>query len=835
MKIIELTLHRYKRLFLGGIETIRYTPEDEIQIIIGSNGSGKSSLLDELTPFPPDKNSMLSGGYKDIMIEHEKHIYHLKSIYTDKGNGKHYFECDGVILNDGGTASAQKTLIEKHFNINSEIMDLWIGRTTFTSMPPTKRRDWIIKLSGSDLDFAMKLYSKLKSESRDAQGVVKHYAKRLAEESADINDKSRIEMLEKEIKRLTEELTAILSSKEQNVPSIESIKFEIEILMREFEQQSAEVLTLNLVKPSCLSNVNNNLHAVESYLNNIGSSLAVAEEQLSRAYKEKDNVLNTYELMAANGVNEIDELKGANKVLEKELKSRINQNGLFSKIEQVEIGELIGTYKTVKPMLIELLSTMFDNSEMFYTNEVVKTRRAEHEELVKKLEKFIQSRVKLLAHIELHMQTDTVECPSCKHTFKPGLISASLDALNNKLAGMNEIIEGLQKQEKELNIYLTGATEYSNQLKTVRRIMNENPILSPLWDLLAEENLFKVSPISHCPTIENFIITLEECYEIKELQKRFNDNNKLLDGLKNNGSAVDILSNTYIQQLEDRIQTNLSTIDDLRVKYNDISKYLKEMSKAEKSYKRCLEIKNTLIEKHDLLLNAIKNKAIGELVNSKQIELAHASTNLNNIARHEAAVQEITKEKAKADIKVKDYEVLEKVLSPVDGLISKYIQNFIDVFIGDMNDIIGNIWTYPLEILSCGVDSNDVNCKFPLSIENGYLYTQDISQGSAGQQDIINFAFKLIMGRYLGMKDFPLYLDELAPTLDEKHRFNLIKFLTLVMESGEFNQMFMISHYSSNHFAFANAEYLMLDGRNITNKPKDYNLNAEIIYQTLED
>lgn len=835
MKIIELTLHRYKRLFLGGIETIRYTPEDEIQIIIGSNGSGKSSLLDELTPFPPDKNSMLSNGYKDIMIEHEKRLYRLKSIYSDKGNGKHYFECDGVTLNDGGTASAQKTLIEKHFNITSEIMDLWIGRTTFTSMPATKRRDWIIKLSGSDLDFAMRLYAKLKSESRDAQGVVKHYAKRLAEESSDINDKSRIEMLEKEINRLTNELTTILSSKEQNVPSIESIKFDINRLINEFEQQSAEVLTLRLVKPHQLTAVNNNIAAVENYLSNISSSLANAEEQLASAYKEKDNLMNTYELLAANGVNELDDLRSATKVLEKELRVRRNQNTLFDKIENVDIGEMIGTYKSVKPMMIELLSTMFDNSEMYYTNDLVKSRRVEHAELTAKLDKMIQARVKLLSHIDLHTQTDTVECPSCNHQFKPGLISMSLVDMNNKLAVYNTEIEKLQLVEKELSEYLNGATEYSNQLKTVRRIMHENSILAPLWEILSEENIFKVTPITHCSTIENFIDSLEDCYEIRELQKRFNDNNTLLDGLKSNTDAVNILSNTYIQQLEERIQSNLTIIEEQRLVKTTVGKYLKEMKKAENAYNRCMEIKNILADKHDLLLNAIKNKAIGELVNSKQIELAHASTNLNNIARHEAAIQEITKEKAKAEIKVKDYEVLDKVLSPVDGLISKYIQNFIDIFIGDMNDIISNIWTYPLEILSCGVDSTDVNCKFPLSIENGYLYTQDISQGSAGQQDIINFAFKLIMGRYLGMKDFPLYLDELAPTLDEKHRFNLVRFLTLVMESGEFNQMFMISHYSSNHFAFANAEYLMLDGRNITNKPKDYNLNAEIVYQTLED
>ena len=40
----------------------------------------------------------------------------------------------------------------------------------------------------------------------------------------------------------------------------------------------------------------------------------------------------------------------------------------------------------------------------------------------------------------------------------------------------------------------------------------------------------------------------------------------------------------------------------------------------------------------------------------------------------------------------------------------------------------------------------------------------------------------------------------------------------------------MISHYSANHYAFANSEILMLDGRNIINKPLNYNRHVKITY-----
>ena len=71
MRIIELELHKYIRLAFSAVETIVYRPELDSQIIIGSNGSGKSSLMSELNPLPVPKNYMLPGGYKRVEVEHK--------------------------------------------------------------------------------------------------------------------------------------------------------------------------------------------------------------------------------------------------------------------------------------------------------------------------------------------------------------------------------------------------------------------------------------------------------------------------------------------------------------------------------------------------------------------------------------------------------------------------------------------------------------------------------------------------------------------------------------------------------------------------------------------
>ena len=139
MRIIELTLHRYTRLSFSAIETIHYKPTESTQIIIGTNGSGKSSFLNELNPIPPNKNYMLDGGYKKIRIEHKGVEYTLLSTYGK--HNKHSFvehrgEAGDKELNDGGTGVAQKILIEKVFGLNIDLLKIWLGRVSFTELAP---------------------------------------------------------------------------------------------------------------------------------------------------------------------------------------------------------------------------------------------------------------------------------------------------------------------------------------------------------------------------------------------------------------------------------------------------------------------------------------------------------------------------------------------------------------------------------------------------------------------------------------------------------------------------------------------------------------------------
>jgi hypothetical protein len=169
-----------------------------------------------------------------------------------------------------------------------------------------------------------------------------------------------------------------------------------------------------------------------------------------------------------------------------------------------------------------------------------------------------------------------------------------------------------------------------------------------------------------------------------------------------------------------------------------------------------------------------------------------------------------------------DLKILMDELSPTDGFIAEQLMGFIQSMVEEINFIIGSIWTYDMEVLPCGFESDELDYKFPLKVKGSDLLAPDVSKGSSSQTDVVDFAFKLVVMLCLDLHDYPLYLDELAPSLDEQHRINIMTYVKHLVDGGKCSQMFMISHYHAGHGSFTAAEYCVMDDQNITT-PMEYN------------
>ena len=832
MRIIELELHKYIRLAFSAVETIVYRPELDSQIIIGSNGSGKSSLMSELNPLPVPKNYMLPGGYKRVEVEHRGKNYTLLSTYGKGGKNSFKEHTDNglVELNEGGTAMAQKILIEKVFGLNIELLRLWLGQTLFTDLPPTKRRDWILKLSGSDLDYAMKAFSIAKNMLNDAKAVDKHIAKRLGDETADVADQNRINQLEDQVASLTNELNNLLEQKDNSLPSVPTLTVEMARLSREFDECVTEASTLRLVKPEFIAPEINNIHSLWNAITNIKTEKDLQKERLDELYKQKQHIEETLATLSKNGVNSTNDLQAVTDEINKEIKTIIGCTEIFASVDMDNIEQLVGRFQGQRGMIVEMLSILPFNDNGYYSRDKLEKTKV----FISKTQGFLGSanqRSSELSHYLKHFNNaENVECPQCEHQFVPGYKNFDPVAIEKEIKELNQSISEQEDRLRKATAYAEECTDYVRQINAFKRMVSENPDFEALWSQMVKDGLYKVHPHSHLPLVENFSQQLENCLSIRKLQESVKLNETILKTINDQKSESKNYSDDHVLYLDSYIAKSIARIKELDEQLQRATRYYRDVEKTTKAIERAEQIRDGLADRYNLLVKASINHAVNQEIQSRQVTLATANGLLTKINKHDAVIKDLQNQKVESGDKVQDATIVMKALNPVDGLISKYIQSFLDVFIGDINDIVSDIWTTDLEILTCDVDSNDVTCKFPLSVNNGFLITPDIAESSAGQKDVINFAFRMVIAQYLGLHDYPLFLDELAPTLDEKHRENITRYINELMEGNQFEQMFMISHYSANHYAFANSEILMLDGRNIINKPAHYNRHVRITY-----
>ena len=215
MYIEEVILNEFKRLDLLGVTKLTYTPKSPYQLFTGKNGIGKSSLISEISPLPCEATDLREGGYKYVKLSHRGSKYEL--LYELHKKLESSFKKDGVELNQGGIIKAQRNLIWEHFQYGDDIHDLLLGNTLLSNMTPQVRREWFVRMSKSDINYAISFYNRLKSTERDIKGAIKLNKQRLINEQAKLMDVNEINRVKEDSNKLKGELNHLLPFMEQTL------------------------------------------------------------------------------------------------------------------------------------------------------------------------------------------------------------------------------------------------------------------------------------------------------------------------------------------------------------------------------------------------------------------------------------------------------------------------------------------------------------------------------------------------------------------------------------------------------------------------------------------
>jgi energy-coupling factor transporter ATP-binding protein EcfA2 len=815
MKFISVELSGYLRIALNGTKYIKLTPVQDVQLILGTNGSGKSSLLDEITPLPSNSSDYSKDGFSIKTISHNGSIYILKSTFNP--TQKHSFLKDDVELNQGGTVTVQKELVRQEFGITPEIHELIMGRDKFTKMPPSRRRYWFTQLSSVSYDYAIGVFNKIKERHRDTLGALKLNRSRLVTESAKLLPKEEQEQIKSEISELHEFL---LESSNYRVP-VDKSKNDIEIQIKEIfidtETLAKQVKKKSLsIKKSSLNYLGLDIDSFISELNSRISFLTLMLDQLTTRHSK---VVSNLLVLARTGNQGIDEFENQIKNLQDEqLSTQVNKRILTESVFKSPI-EALRAIEIINDSLCTIFTEIPSNGDLKYSTASKNNLLFEKGKIIDRVEVLKKEIVRLSTkrtHLEEHKKNSNLVCPNCSKPFSFSFSQNEYDQVLNILNSHEDELSKLDNKKQEIENDLQELENYFLIYKKFTTISESYPVLKDLWFIIKNEIL---SNPNGCSLILNNFksdLYLDKKYldldtEIEELKKLIvakkligdQDTNKLKKEME------DIEHETYGYQKE---------LIDSKTKLNKATEHKKDLEQINKMQILLTDNEKQINGLVDSLIETNRRITIIEGIKSVQSVLSRKESILFDVINQEKIIANLEETIKLLEIDEKCLKIIISELSPTDGLIAEGLFGFIKLFISQMNNFIGKIWTYEMNIQSCDLSDTskvELDYKFPIQIEGREKPVADVSLASTGMMEIIDLAFKIIAIKNLGLSDTPLFLDEFGAALDHTHRTMIYSVFDYLVNQINFSQVFIVNHYSHLYGSMKNADVCILHDTNV--------------------
>lgn len=817
MLFLSIEIANYKRFPLGMFKKLHINFAGRFQLVLGTNGSGKSSLMREISVLPSDYKDFYTDGYKIVTLSHRSRQYRLVSDFRN-GEKKYQFFCDDENLNVGDNITGFKELARQHFNVTAEIMDVMTGIKNFTSMSVAERRRWLIDISQADYSFALRYHAKLCEELRDCQGSIKRNQNRL--------------ILEKEA-ILTPEAEAYLQEQSNKIHNLimsfvklrGSGNHNPHAIAKSLEQTNESLMTMsrNLVEASkklaAFSEKSNmTKEALEEERLTLSAQIAEVDTRIELMYERINFITQQISKLEHEHIGSAADLDNKLDLLAMQIAEA--KRGLVLSIEYHDPILAANALKGAIGGIVEAIGQLKPNLNGRYTRsglEALKTDLRDVRVLLTSLDLKQKETLKIIEaqkHLATHAET---ECPKCEHKWVIGYDPALLKRAEANLEKQTEEYKAAKLKLEELEVREVDYMEYAASLNNYRRYVSANIVLEPLFIYLDDNNLILEDPYKAKDIVQHALNDLITLVKIKDLETEFNsvteiktlanessdlDMHKLQTEADERGQEVLKLharqKELLDQRNENRLITNLlETVQSLRDK-------IKQTLNGD--YKK---LKKDL-DQHLVAMDC--DRVIGEL----EIERTRISNLISKQQMQTAVVRQLETEIASLEEESKLLKLAVDELSPKEGLIAKGLTGFINHFVARCNSIIKKIWLYPLVIVPVEIKNGELELDYKFKmVVNDKLPVADISIGSSAMQEIVNLAAKIASMQYLGMSDYPLYLDEFGSKMDPMHREAAFNAITTIIASADFSQIFMISHHEQSYGSLTDCNLVVLDRSNV--------------------
>lgn len=796
----------YERLMTTNIQRLVYTPTSPYQLILGSNGSGKSSLMAELSPLPAHKSNYTKDGMKRVIYEHRGSTYEM--ISTFKNGNKHTFIKDGEVLNNEGTALVQKELVRQHFNYWGELHDLLTGRQRFTRMAPQKRRDWITLLSKADYKYALGKFNEFKSAARDALGALRDTNKRLTSESQSLKALNEVVGLDERADLLRLELTHLLTARVPNLPHYTELQRQIDDALADVDEFAREIAANAPALPKGMKF--NTMDDVRAYLHQIDGETNTTHSLLNHYSREYADIESILQALAHDGIDQSQDLEALTLELNESIREIAQQIELFPDL--VDAFQLKRDSDQAISQMVEVFNQLPDNSDRRFTRDLAMKAREELQVADRIIDTSNNTLSKIRARLNVIEASKDTSCPSCGYVWREGYSQQEVTQLEQRRETVGLELTAGEERRKAAQSYLDELDEYMGLYNRFRGLINTFPRLQPLWDHILKNNYQIENPRAKVAVFYAWQRDVDRTIRLEEIHTKIRHIEQLKEK-QQSGEGVHF--NQRLLHLGGEIALTNDKLRELKQQGKVLRTYYEQLQRLEDRALKLQHRMQDLDRLSDRAIDAYRNYQIDQVVVQHQNELGLIQRQLTERTTLQGVVDMLTRTQEEIELDYRALDLMTKALSPTEGLIAEQLSGSIGCQVAQWNAIIASIWASDLQILPCSIEEGELDYYFPVHSGASGGSSDDIAHTSTGQEEIINFAFVLTTMLYLEMQDYPLFLDEFGASFDEQHRLNAMSFVKQLIDSNHHSQLFMISHYIGTHGGLSNPEVLVLDSSNI--------------------
>jgi len=849
-----------------GIESIHIDAQSIVQILIGDNGSGKSSILRELNPLPAQKSLYHKDGYKELTILHKDSIYKIKSSF-EKKSGKHSFIKDDEELNIDGTSTLQTELAGTHLGYTSQVHNCISCKYNICQMSPSERKSLIMNLAPTTPEFIIDMFKYVRSKVREYKNNLTLLYTRKQEIENILIPKEEIDLIIKDKLKL-EKSQLDLGNKIYHIEQqIVNIKSKSDLYVYPDVQESISYKNAKELKKKTINFI---------LRNKINTDIDIQEQiygyknQLENIHKQRLDIVNKGKRIVEELTNfdtSLLTLKEESDIstFQLELKEKIDTANILlknigtnviipnEKFTDEQIAILKEKEKYIFDRMIPVLDDVCNNIGVDIENKFML-----YGDFSNMYKTPYVSNAYRKADIEKNLNRIKIEIDKTKELYKniPSKPSVILDNCNNcgyrnyysnEISRIDKILENKQNEYKK----------YEEEYKKICKYLEEEKERI----LMLERN---------AGILEDTLKTLQNCFLRLDTDEVIHLLNKdpymLLNAINERLRAIDDI-NTYIDlnksiseisaKIKSLEKTNAPTIKILESLYNDkikerdILRY--QLESLNKEYTE-IENKISILNTYKSILNEIENKITYMEKYSKsfvykeylkfleetyltalkkeKIEIDNQVFSKSKIIKEQESLQDrLTKEVITLIDQIEKkkiiYEYMEDSLSPESGMPKYHLVSFVNALISNANFVISKIWTTPLEIQLISQEE-EFNCNFLVKCNNNQI--TKLENISKGQTAIVNFAFFIALMIALDIKDYPCIFDECDENLDAKHKQNYLEWLKTYIDEGYANQMWIVNHDAALYTGFLYKDIICLRKENVV-VPTDINIRSEITYK----